>query len=970
MPPFQFPAFPYDPLPTPTSIRLLTVRSPVLKEAPTIGGHKLLLCRLVTVNLDEKPSYNALSYTWGDPNPLDRQPSYTHGPYATHNQWPISLNGQLFFVTKNLYDGLCQLKADEWLEDSEVDARFEPYNKTRLIEAAEEGRYDDVEDCLRHGAYIGSVDCFGMTGLHYASENGHADIVELLLANNADPTATDENNWTPLDKCLDRKRRQYARVVEMLNNFDVAAMKAVSPRVRHHRSKPIWIDAICVNQVDVLERNAQVAMMTRIYGQAQSVIMWLGAFETEATYDLYHEMPTILNSSSECFRRSWEAWHRRKKTGESDEDDEDVKNGTILSTKKMETVLEFVRRSYFQRIWVLQEVALARNVRIMFAGDDLPWSSLFQVFQSAIDFEFVGTDYNIKLVKYRYGDMGTLAWSLADVRLHTRRTELEDDIVTTHLEALHKADPEFVAMGDSWWRSKLPLPTLIALTWNFAATDPRDKIFALLGIARTVSGEAPMVADYNRSITDVYTEVGKTFIQAKGDNRYQDWRSGEIEDFEPLEALSFIQDLGAIHGGWCWLRPYADKQILSPRPHDLPSWVPSFHWPLATRRLFSSRFRAAGETKVHIYPFTSDVLVLDGLCVDTLTTLEEQRHSDVDCYCGTANVLGWLRAMAAVDPVYPTGCDRVEALWQVLSANCYLKRAFPLTVYSWAEDPVGEDFADYIRDTLPDEIVNRHLCDEEGVVHLETLRWLRQVFGQDSSGALPDIEDILSRVKTLKKGEGEEEGGEEDAQQAEEGNNDSKEKEDQEQNEQAKAEEQDTQPDTATEPGSDPPSPMDSFEEIHYSDSEQDQPPRADSPKSDEREPKNDEAKAREPEDHAEEAAEEDKEDGGAKEGDNKNDDNESDDGGHANSFDYFMWCVWPLRRVAATKSGHLGLVPRTAQPGDQVWLFAGGRTPYILRPTDSPGQYSFVGEAYVHGIMDGEAAAGKLDRFGPVNII
>ncbi|KAJ2965330.1 hypothetical protein NQ176_g10669 [Zarea fungicola] len=382
----HFSFFEYRPLPTPTSIRLLTVRHPLAKSSPAICGVTLLNCRLVTVDLENKPTFNALSYTWGNPNPLDRRENTNEDPYGEHNKWPISVNGQLCFVTKNLYDALNQLKIDEWSEDAEVDTRCPPYNKTRLIQAAEEGRFDDVDDCLRHGANISNVDCFGETALHYAAENGHLDIVELLLENGADKDMRDSTNRTPLDCCLQRQRRLHVEVAKVLRKAadNGQAVATVSgPKVRHHRSKPIWIDAISVNQEDLTERNIQVAMMTRIYGQAQSVIIWLGAFDHTNVLDAHHQMPTILASSGECFKRSWEAWHRRKKTGQSDDDDPDVQDGTVLSSAKMEMVLEFVRKSYFHRVWVLQEVALARDVRIMFGGDDLPCTSGWIITQNS-----------------------------------------------------------------------------------------------------------------------------------------------------------------------------------------------------------------------------------------------------------------------------------------------------------------------------------------------------------------------------------------------------------------------------------------------------------------------------------------------------------------------------------------------------------------------------------------------------------
>lgn len=40
--------------------------------------------------------------------------------------------------------------------------------------------------------------------------------------------------------------------------------------------RTLWIDAICINQDDVLERSQQVAMMSQIYAGARRVLVWFG----------------------------------------------------------------------------------------------------------------------------------------------------------------------------------------------------------------------------------------------------------------------------------------------------------------------------------------------------------------------------------------------------------------------------------------------------------------------------------------------------------------------------------------------------------------------------------------------------------------------------------------------------------------------------------------------------------------------
>ncbi|KAJ4179443.1 hypothetical protein NW755_012528 [Fusarium falciforme] len=71
-------------------------------------------------------------------------------------------------------------------------------------------------------------------------------------------------------------------------------------------------------------------------------------------------------------------------------------------------------------------------------------------------------------------------------------------------------------------------------------------------------------------------------------------------------------------------------------------------------------------------------------------------------------------------------------------------------------------------------------------------------------------------------------------------------------------------------------------------------------------------------------------------------------------------------KRPFLTQMGYLGMGPVEAQPGDAVVILCGGRIPFVLHPLEPPGRFregedsmfSFVGEAYCDGVMDGEVAA------------
>jgi hypothetical protein len=56
------------------------------------------------------------------------------------------------------------------------------------------------------------------------------------------------------------------------------------------------------------------------------------------------------------------------------------------------------------------------------------------------------------------------------------------------------------------------------------------------------------------------------------------------------------------------------------------------------------------------------------------------------------------------------------------------------------------------------------------------------------------------------------------------------------------------------------------------------------------------------------------------------------------------------------TESGLLGTGPRSVQVGDSVWIVPGVKVPMILRKGDRRNHFRIIGNAYVHGCMQGEA--------------
>jgi hypothetical protein len=85
----------------------------------------------------------------------------------------------------------------------------------------------------------------------------------------------------------------------------------------------LWVDAICINQQDKVEKTAQVSRMHEIYSAASNVCIWLGLGEidretgsidpdeTEETFDFIRQMLSLrrldqLVQSMACFRPTYE----------------------------------------------------------------------------------------------------------------------------------------------------------------------------------------------------------------------------------------------------------------------------------------------------------------------------------------------------------------------------------------------------------------------------------------------------------------------------------------------------------------------------------------------------------------------------------------------------------------------------------------------------------------------------------------
>jgi len=213
-------------------------------------------------------------------------------------------------------------------------------------------------------------------------------------------------------------------------------------------------------------------------------------------------------------------------------------------------------RPWFGRVWVIQEVAMATQAQIVWGSHTCNWGAL------------------LKLVE----------WTTSNGLGHWLTGKAHSTIACwSTLKGLDMHETDHRGISDA--------PILI-LVWMFRhtdSTDPRDKVFALLGLTSNDNGIEP---DYSLSCEDVYIKLAE--------------RSLELV----FAVLSFVQYSSSDAG----LR--------------LPSWVPN--WASESNKntvqvhLFNRGFKAAASTQAYLsYNENSKILSVTGFVFDNVVFISE-----------------------------------------------------------------------------------------------------------------------------------------------------------------------------------------------------------------------------------------------------------------------------------------------------------------------------------------------------------
>ena len=226
---------------------------------------------------------------------------------------------------------------------------------------------------------------------------------------------------------------------------------------RPKSARPLWIDAICLNQEDNDEKAIHVPLMHEIYKNAMRTIVWLGEpdEDTDVALDFMAEVISHL------------------KNGGSSEDIDDFSR-----EQEWKAIREYLRRPWFTRLWALQEFLLSKAIEILCSRKKL------------------------RVLKWQ-----TVEKFLDLIRDHDLSTNLLDTPVqpSDFLNSIY-VNISFVKAARVTLRELgfIFFPSLLGLMPNRGCHEPVDKIWALLGLLQPL-----FVAEIQRKNIIDYSDSAK-----------------------------------------------------------------------------------------------------------------------------------------------------------------------------------------------------------------------------------------------------------------------------------------------------------------------------------------------------------------------------------------------------------------------------------------------------------------------------
>lgn len=271
-----------------------------------------------------------------------------------------------------------------------------------------------------------------------------------------------------------------------------------------------WIDSVCINQNDPVERESQVKLMGEIYRQSHRTVGWLGVGSAEVGRVEDRGFITRGEIALESLR---ELCHYRDDVVKGPAREKAMR--TVSARVDWDAVGELLRRPWWTRVWTLQEFLIPSEFEL--------WCGMRRISRN-----------RLKTALF-------CIWNIRDQPIYRH--------VLPELTWLPAWNRRRLFMWQDASPNKLPLVALVAFGSYGDATDPRDRIYSVLGLARRKqdAGLVQVRYDKNYDASDAFTDFAINFVKKH----------------QSLDIICFTHIFNQKSGG---------SNIKS----ELPSWVPDW----------------------------------------------------------------------------------------------------------------------------------------------------------------------------------------------------------------------------------------------------------------------------------------------------------------------------------------------------------------------------------------------------------
>ena len=293
-----------------------------------------------------------------------------------------------------------------------------------------------------------------------------------------------DSTWITIDNCRFRVQANLFRFLD-----------TILSQLTGQEQVLLYVDAVCVNQEDVPERNEQVKLMSHIYKSAEQVLCYLGLVASKSAF-VFEVLRARHNGASKALLEQLcvELY------------------GSQDRFELQDIIVALVDISYLNRVWIVQEIVLAKSITLFCGKCRLQWQAIGYEALAGIITLFEGKEYSdVEKGRLQKGDFIAYNYRRDDEDFSTAIVRLirSKDSYSGILRWRGEWDPPFRAKD--YRTNPGPLAdyekdfeqALISFGDN-KCTDPRDHIYGILGIVKTAHGQPPFPVDYGQNAIGLF----------------------------------------------------------------------------------------------------------------------------------------------------------------------------------------------------------------------------------------------------------------------------------------------------------------------------------------------------------------------------------------------------------------------------------------------------------------------------------